>query len=440
MRTLVIGHLRPDTDAIAAALGYAWVLAHEPSRGDPSPPVAARCGNVGRQTAWALERFQTEAPELVTDVAPSFAAVARPVAAIAPGAPIDVARQRLVAGERCLPVVDGGPLTPALSPGGRGSGGILDARAVLRALASGARTCGEAAESAPSFPATDRVSDHRAAILRADADDYLVVDETGRYVGVASRAAVVDPPRTRLVLVDHNELAQAVAGAAEAEIVEVLDHHRIAPPPTPRPIAFRVEAVGSTSTLVLERARERGLAPPRPLAGLLLSGLLSDTLVLRSPTSTPRDEAAAAALAERASVPDVAAFGRELLAAGAGLALRASAGEVVAADLKEYGLAAGGKILVAQVEVASFAELDRELAAELGAALERLAERRGAPFAALLDTDVVAGESRLVATGERRLVARLPYAARPDGTFELGPIVSRKKQLIPSLLAAFDAG
>jgi manganese-dependent inorganic pyrophosphatase len=179
----------------------------------------------------------------------------------------------------------------------------------------------------PIFRTDERVRDVRPLALRGAHDDFPVIDEQRRYVGLVQKADLLVPRQLRLVLVDHNEAGQAVPGLEEADIIAVLDHHRLGNPPTPTPIRFRVDPVGSCSTLVIEEALDANLTPPPGLCGMLLCGILSDTLVLRSPTTTGRDRAAAVQLAVLAGlVPAeapsaereaaMALLGAELLAAG----------------------------------------------------------------------------------------------------------------------------
>ncbi len=120
---------------------------------------------------------------------------------------------------------------------------------------------------------------------------------TDGIIGVCSQRDLLNPPRMKLILVDHNEIGQSVGSLDEADLLEVLDHHRLSNPPTRLPIRFRVDPVGSTSTLVSERIEDDGMRPPPELAGLLLAGVLSDTLLLTSPTTTARDHRAAERLA-----------------------------------------------------------------------------------------------------------------------------------------------
>jgi manganese-dependent inorganic pyrophosphatase len=260
---------------------------------------------------------------------------------------------------------------------------------------------------------------------------------------MCDKNALLSPPRWQVILVDHNEPGQAVFGLDEAEILQILDHHRLGSLPTETPIPIQIEPVGSCATLLAERARVLELSFPPNIAGLLLSGILSDTLVFRSPTTTPRDRNAAVWLGVVSGVGDesaVVAYGEELLRAGAGLSAR-PASETVRVDLKEYesGVLRFG---IAQVEVTSFGEMESQARA-LAEALETLRAERGYALAVLTISDVLTGNSRLIAVGQPRLLAVLPYS-RPADAPDIAPavlldapgIVSRKKQILPALLAA----
>src|SRR5678816_2369978 len=160
-------------------------------------------------------------------------------------------------------------------------------------------------------------------------DSYWVVDENGHYLGITHQRDLLNPPRIKIILVDHNEPSQAIPALEEAELLEILDHHRLGNPHTHTPIRFTVDIVGSTSTLVTEQTAEAGLSMPPNLAGALLAGLLADTLILTSPTTTPRDKAAAERLGRWAFVggsplkgETVESYGKAVLSAGAGLTNR----------------------------------------------------------------------------------------------------------------------
>jgi manganese-dependent inorganic pyrophosphatase len=254
---------------------------------------------------------------------------------------------------------------------------------------------------------------------------------------------VLNPPRLRLVLVDHNEARQAIGALDEAELIEILDHHRLDNPATRAPIRVTVDVVGSTSTLVSERTEEAGLSAPPEIAGLLLAGLMSDTLVLTSPTTTGRDHKAAARLARWAfraggkfSGETVESFGEKVVAAGAGLKSRAPE-EIITTDMKTYE---GGefRFSVSQAEVTKYLEL-REITGELQAALDAHKKQNGLDFSMLMVTNVVGGSSRiLLSSGAPGVLNDLPYPPLPDGSREASGVVSRKKQLIPSILSLLE--
>ncbi|HLK57385.1 MAG TPA: DHHA2 domain-containing protein [Chthonomonadaceae bacterium] len=425
--TYVIGHRRPDTDAIASALGYAWYLREIGQENI----MAARAGQPGEQAMFALKRFELQPPLLLTGVAPTFGHAAKPQPSVSPNDPLPAAMARVAEGDRVIPVVD---------EQGKPSG-VVTSLALARAYTAPmnvtlmlAQPCQSIAETPVAFAERDRISDHRNALLRSETDDFLVVTETGQYVGVATRRVILEPPRARLILVDHNELSQAIADADEAEIIAVLDHHRLGNAPTAIPIPFVVEPVGSTCTLVAEHCQVHRLEPPAALAGMMLSGILSDTLVFRSPTATERDRQAAGWLAEWAHV-DALQYGEELLRASPGLAAR-SAEDILDTDRKSYQMGEY-TVSIGQVEVTSLAELPEHRAALL-AALQERRERENLALIGLMVTDVVMGRSRMLCQGDPWILTALPFTHITDTEFDLEDMVSRKKQLVPVLMAVLE--
>jgi manganese-dependent inorganic pyrophosphatase len=316
----------------------------------------------------------------------------------------------------------------------------LDNVSVARVLSV---PCREAMDAdVPRFPVTMRVRDGRGRVLRDERDDFFVTQEDGTYFGLCRSPDVLNPPRMQIILVDHNEAGQAISALDEADLIEVLDHHRLGNPPTKTPIPFTVDPVGSTSTLVSERIAAAGLTPPEAIAGLLLAGLVADTLVLKSPTATERDWRAAERLAawslggELLPYENYQAFGEAVLAAGAGLSVR-SVDDVLNTDLKLYE---GGEIKfgVAQVEVTNLHELGERLK-EISDGLEALCEFRGLGLAVLMVTDVVRGASRLILAGPNaERLNDLPYTRLPDDTLDAPDLVSRKKQLLPVILGLLE--
>ena len=431
--TYVIGHQRPDTDAIASALGYAWILSETNHEG----VVAVRAGQPGPQAQYALERFGQTAPKLLSAVAPTFWHIAEMRPSALPDAPLQDAVGLLED--------DGDPFVPVVGKDKKPLGVVTPlalARAYGQTLSAASHhrkrpnppTCNDVCETVPTFESHERISDHRNALLRSDENQFLVVDEKGAYVGMATQRQILQPPRAKLILVDHNELSQAVAGADEADIVGVLDHHRLGNPPTAAPIPFVVEPVGSTSTLVAERCRAHQKKPPRPLAGMLLSGILSDTLTFRSPTTVERDKVMAQWLASVCQI-DVKLFGEELLRVASGLGSR-TIEDILDSDRKAYKMA-NVSVSIGQVEVSSMQELPQQRPQILEAMDERR-DRESLELIALMVTDVVTGRSHLLVRGNPKLVSVLPFSRIYDGEYELGDIVSRKKQLAPALQNAIE--
>ena len=440
----VIGHVNPDTDSIAAAMGYAWLLRER----DGANTVAARAGALNPQTSWVLRTLGLEAPLLLTDASPRFESVMRRLDTIRPNSQLAAAWTLASKTGGLAPVVseDGKPyglinglslfkyFTQTLGP--------RPGDTTVREMMS--EQCKDAADtSVPKYAANAHIRDSLNRLLRDEYIDYWVVDEQGLYLGIAHQREVLNPPRLRIILVDHNEPRQAIAALEEAELLEILDHHRLGNQSTHQPIRFTVDVVGSTSTLVTEQTAEAGLSMPPALAGTLLAGLLSDTLILTSPTTTARDRDTAERLARWAFVggsplkgETIESYGQAVLSAGAGLSNRKPA-EIVSTDIKQFD-SNGFKFAVAQVEVTDILQIAEHLA-PLTKALDDLRDKRGLDFAMLLITDVVRGTSRLlVSSNAPPVLDDLPYPPLPDGTRDAQGVVSRKKQLLPAVLGLLE--
>ncbi len=443
-KIFVIGHVNPDTDSIASAMGYAWLLRER----DGAETVAARAGALNPQTAWVLKKIEMDAPVLLTDASPRFASVMQRLDSIRPDAPIGTAWTLASKTGGIAPIVDedGKPygivnsfslfkyFTEILGP----RPGDTTVREMMSA------PCKEAADTkVTKFTANAHIRDSLNRILRDEHDEYWVVDENGLYLGIVHQRELLNPPRLKIILVDHNEPRQAIAALEEAELLEILDHHRLGNPYTHQPIRFTVDVVGSTSTLVSEQTAEAGLSMPPNLAGALLAGLLADTLILTSPTTTDRDKDAAERLARWAFVggsplkgETIESYGKAILSAGAGLSNRKPE-EVVSTDIKPFE-SNGFKFAVAQAEVTDILELTEHLQ-PLIEALDALKDKRGLDFAMLLITDVVRGTSRLlVSSNAPPVLDDLPYPPLADGTRDAQGVVSRKKQLLPAVLGLLE--
>jgi len=287
-----------------------------------------------------------------------------------------------------------------------------------------------------TIPATASLAEARETVQRSPQPIYPVVADDGTLVGMAFTSDIISPPRPRLVLVDHNELAQAVAGAEEAEIVEVLDHHRLGGGlKSSQPIRFVNEPVGSTCTLVARHFRGAGLEPDASIALCMASGIIADTLHLRSPTTTDVDRDMLAWLEPRTGV-DLAAYVREFFEIGSALR-SASPADVIREDCKEFE-EQGVRFSISQIEETGF-DLFWERKDELRAALEAFAAKGRFAFSALLVTDVISQGSLLLLSSESAGWERTNYPRLDRGLYALADVVSRKKQLLPLALQILHA-
>jgi len=263
----------------------------------------------------------------------------------------------------------------------------------------------------------------------------VATDRDGKPIGIVTRTNLVNPKPRRVLLVDHGERAQSVPGIEEAEIVEILDHHHIGSIETKLPVTAIFDPVGSTSTLVVERFRQAGAEPVAPTAMMLLGAIVSDTVLLTSPTTTERDHRATAYLEWLLTI-DAQEFGREMYEQSSDVA-DVPASELVTRDLKEYELDNGRMLSVAQIETVGRSVFERS--DELRAAAEAQRDRRDHVLFALMLTDILAQHTRLLVTGNEALAERAFGQPVQDGAIELPGVMSRKKQVAPGLLGAASA-
>ena len=267
--------------------------------------------------------------------------------------------------------------------------------------------------------------------LSSEKQDLFPVVKRGsrQMTGVLSKSDLVEPKRTRLVLVDHNEYAQAVTGVDEAEIYEVIDHHRLAGDLASRePIRFLNEPVGSTSTLVARKFLHRDLEPTPGVAMCLCAGLISDTLMLTSPTTTKLDREMLEWLAPIANV-EPEAFTSEFFAVGSLLG-GGTPTEILTTDRKEF-FEDEIKISISQIEERGLAGFGKRKS-KLVPALEKLRKKEDCDLALLVITDISTHDSLILASGDPALLEALPYQKK-DGVFVAPGVVSRKKQVFPAV-------
>jgi len=534
----VTGHRNPDTDSIAAAVGYAELKGRLDPENDYLP---VRLGELNAQTEWVLERAGIPAPEFLPhvmlrarDVMAEGCSVAhrrKPVREVG----LAMARDQLdlmpvvdddgvVAGvltmralanryihesrepeslgdsdatvDALLEVLDGervagerqrlsgriwvsssatGPGPTPIRPGDVVVVGdrvdaqrhVIDAGAAVLVSPNGKRPpeeiLGLAAQRGTTVvvsPLDSFVSARMITLaapcealmegdlltvgpddLLADVSDQIkevhygaavVVDGDRRPLGLVTRSHLVDPERRRVLLVDHAELAQSVPGADQAYIVEILDHHHIGSIETHVPVTATFDPVGSTATLVIERFRQNGLEPSRPTAILLLGAILSDTVILNSPTTTQRDHDVIAYL-ERVLALSATEFGRQMFEETSDVS-ELAAEQIVSRDSKEYVVAGGQTVCIAQIETVGKSLLERR--EELVEAIEVKRESGGHLLFALMVTDILSKGTDLVAAGDRGLIERAFGQPTREGTVELPGVMSRKKQVAPKLLDA----
>ncbi len=443
-QTYIIGHINPDTDTIAAAMGYAWLLNE-----CGEEVTAARAGTLNPQTAWILKHLQLDAPVLLTDASPRFDAVMRRLDTTDPDAPLREAWAIASRTGGVAPVVEADGKPFGLITGGSifaymsETVGAHSKRQEMKIAEILDAPCREACNmDVPQLRRKGRIRDSINRLLRYEGDNFFVINENGVYKGVCRQRDALNPPRIKIIMVDHNEARQSVAHLKEAELIEILDHHRLGNPSTHVPIRFTVDIVGSTSTLVSEKIEESGLSAPPRIAGMLLAGLLSDTLILTSPTTTERDKEAAKRLGRWAFVhggplagESVKSYGEQILSAGAGLGNR-EPNEIISADLKLYESGIY-RFSVSQAEVTDMRQLAEHLE-KLQAALEESRTQKAVDFSMLMVTDVVRGSSQLLIVNEPPELGDLPYPRQNNGTRLAKGVVSRKKQLLPTVLGLLE--
>ena len=284
-----------------------------------------------------------------------------------------------------------------------------------------------------SFRPADLVSDIRETTVRTRFRNYPVT-ENGRIIGMINRERLIAPEREKVILVDHNEKTQAVAGIEEAHIIEIIDHHRLGGLETGEPIFIRHDPVGSTSTIVANMHWHRNVEIPLNVSGLLLAGILSDTLLFKSPTSTPQDREAAKRLAEIAGI-DLTEFGMAVLRAGSrfnGL----ESEEIIRYDLKEFQIA-DYRVSISQINVMDAADILAKRSEGLGGALSMVRQKEGYDISLLMVTDILQETTHLLHAGRPVSLLRRAFGEEStDTTFVLQGTMSRKKQVVPPLVDA----
>lgn len=280
------------------------------------------------------------------------------------------------------------------------------------------------------FHLDDYVDDVREGMLKSRYRCYPILDENERVVGTLSRFHLIKPRRKRVVLVDHNEAAQSVPGLEQAEILEIIDHHRLADIQTGNPIYFRNEPVGSTTTIIAGMYQEKGLMPSEKLAGLMAAAIVSDTVMFKSPTCTQRDRNMAERLARIANV-SLEELGQEIFSAS--WSDDKSAKALLFSDFKDFHIAEHylGVGQITCVNSAHIMERKEEFLAQMR---ETMKEKKYSLMLLML-TDVLREGTQLIYLGDEETIRQAFSADAKNNTVFLPQVMSRKKQVIPALSA-----
>ena len=428
MKIYVCGHRNPDVDSATSA--YALADLRRRTGTENIEPICA--GRVPDKAKWVFEHFGLEPLRSKLDVYVRAKDLIDPNVPVIDGSlPLAESLRLLEAcGESSLPVrnaADGAFL------------GMLSPIKLLGLFLSKSDLTLPTAE-VPLFKKglvlseNERVYDIRRNAVRDAHNHFPVVSETGVLKGTVLKRAFAEEPPYRMILVDHNETAQGIPGLDEIPIIEVVDHHRISFAPTREPIRYTADVVGSTCTLVTRLYRAAGLRPTKEIAGVLIAGIVADTLLFQSPTTTDEDRTTCAWL-EKICGEKAENIMKGLAQVDSPL-VSMSPEQAVLSDAKSYN-EGGRKFMLAQIEESNFAFFHQHQE-ELGAALEKIIEGHGLDFMALMVTDPIYGNSELLYRGSERVRRMLPYRLGTTGTFLMPGVLSRKKQLLPVILAALS--
>jgi manganese-dependent inorganic pyrophosphatase len=426
MKTYVCGHRNPDVDSVMSAYALADLR-----RRTGLPDVEALCaGRLPPKAKWVCDRFGLKGIRTRRDVYVRVRDLINPlVPAVDSSMTLEEALRLLAgSGESSLPVRDAA--TGAFL-------GMLSPAKLLNLFIAKADLSMSVADAPLHLEtlvllANDRVHDVKAAAIRNAHNHFPVVDETGILLGTVLKRAFAEKPPFRIILVDHNEAAQGIPGVEELPVVEVVDHHRISFAPTADPIKYTADVVGATCTLVAQLFRAAGERPTKEIAAALLAGIVADTLLFQSPTTTDTDRLLCAWL-EKLCGLTAEEMMKGLMSVQSPLASMSPA-QAVAIDAKRY-TENGRAFVLAQIEESQMT-LFHQKAPALREAMDRAVAEQHLDFMALMVTDPVSGCSELLFSGNDAVRRALPYRRGPRGTFLMPGVLSRKKQLLPEILAA----
>ncbi len=452
---LVVGHKHPDNDSIAAAVGYAYLknqLMKRELKADSDRQaydyLPARLGPLPEESEAILSQYGVEAPQAITHVHVRVQDVMskNPISISEDASLIDAGRLLRKHNIRALVVTDAegkyrGLITTRMiaeryisaMDTESESESRIDTLAVANDLINSltqvvsSLTETDVLVLSPDGLLKDAISD----LMESELREAVVLDAEGYCIGIVTRSDVARRTRRRVILVDHNERAQAVNGIDEAEVMEIIDHHRIGDISTANPIRFLNYPLGSSATIVTMQFREHGITIPKGIAAVLLSAIMTDTVILKSPTTTDIDRIQADYLAEIID-EKVTEFGLKVFQCR-GADAEMPVDTLVSADSKEFQVG-DDSILIAQHETVTLqAVLDRE--EEIRAYMRDIGERHGYDFVLLMVTDIFAEGSQFIVEGDHHKVDRV-FGIDSSKSVWMPGILSRKKQVASRLLGA----
>ncbi|MBQ6454149.1 MAG: putative manganese-dependent inorganic diphosphatase [Coriobacteriales bacterium] len=434
---LVLGHRNPDNDSIAAATAYAYLKnAIDPSRNY----VPARLGPMPKESAWVFETYGVSAPLAVPHVRNRARDVmTTPVVSIHKGTTmLEAARLFRLTGVSALVALDQqerfcGIVTlndlaffyidqveGELGTGGKGAGLAAMQTSVDAIVDAGVDTC----------KPDDLLSEVSKFVLIPPYREAIVLDDDRHCLGIITRGDVARAGKREVILVDHNESSQSAPGIEEAVVREIVDHHRVGDIQTSGPIFFMNLPYGSTATIVAQRYEVCGVPIPKDMAAVMLSAIMTDTLLLRSPTTTPVDRDMASKLAAIVGM-DALEFGARVFRSRGGDEHTKTA-DIIGRDAKEYRFG-DHLVVVAQYETSDLQSILAR-SQEIMEAMEQKVEARNYDTLLLLVTDVVAEGSQFLCAGDKRIVERAFGIDLSQGSVWMPGILSRKKQVAQRLI------
>lgn len=283
------------------------------------------------------------------------------------------------------------------------------------------------------FMTYETIDDVKKNMLTSDYERFPVVNVDGQVISTISRSNLIDFSRKKVILVDHNERSQSIIGVEEAEIIEVIDHHRVAEIQTSTPLYLRIEPLGCTSTIVAKMYHENKVPISKPMAGLMLSAIISDTLLFNSPTCTTEDEIIAKELGNILDL-DISCYGEKMLVAGSNLKEMPPL-EIITTDMKMFTMGSS-KIAVSQINTGDFRGIFDKLDNVLWE-MNNLCQRENLNLSILMITDIILGGTELIVAGEDKKLVDLAFGLHPGEFSKFLPgVFSRKKQIVPPLMNA----